>query len=582
MAEQEVLSADSALALPSIQTVQTVLGADKELPKAMRDALMQAITDTLKNGESTAALGAPTANHRSPEERKAAAVAQVLFSRYHFIRVHHSRHTLYYAKLPDPIPSDFSPLSLTHQPISELEFEELVTDIYLEMYHTATARNVGACTDTMKTYIREWIPKLENNVIEIAPGLYWNNDGHGITDSPTNVCLRRLFSTPEGHGGKNVLSFPASAFEEHTDVIRAQYQVTLSDLRNNEGDLPEDFEFVSTWADGDHDVYMDIMRMFATPLMKEKPFGSYLLIGNGRNGKSVCVGLAHTIFGTPNTSRVQLSDLDEWHVNLALADTMLNAPDEDEDIPLDKQSVFKTLSDHGPVDLKRMASQDPLTIQGDFMCLFPMNHLPKWSGTGAEACIRRSRIIPFNADLSSEDAKSSNFMRETFDPLTLSLFVGTILAIAEYYRTNSFPDSNVMKAQREHLEEQEASSVTYRRKLLKYFSGYTKLRFVYDDYARWAKVNDVKIQNFSEFSGVFSVFKKNRTTFTLKNGRTKQGYRIGKGDNLFYEGMYIPEADRTIEVIHERNDSVVDALERVYNKDENAQCELNLGGEDDG
>ena len=77
---------------------------------------------------------------------------------------------------------------------------------------------------------------------------------------------------------------------------------------------------------------MDIMRSVAYCFVKKKPVGSYILVGLRRNGKSSFVGLLHTIFGRENTSDVRLSQLGDPHYVNKLKYTMMNAPDEEDEI----------------------------------------------------------------------------------------------------------------------------------------------------------------------------------------------------------------------------------------------------------
>lgn len=542
--------------LQTSPAIQGMSALASQCPKDFQGQFSQLLQLYMEGKSITAALRG--------NQQIADAVQKEFLSRYDAFIMRYSD-AIYVRPLQDgkPIVGD-----LTYKRLEPQDIEKIVTSIYHDKARTINGGQIDAIIDSLSKAIRvkrEEV-QLDNSLIEITPNMFWDGKTGGLSSEPNGACARKLFDT--AMDGKNIVKYPPHAFDEYEGKIKSYMKCVYQELEESDGDLREDprLDFVSTWANHDHETYLDILRMFASNFMEPKPFGVYMLIGEGRNGKSVCIGLLHTLFGTRNTTRIQLKQLGEWHYNLEFANTLLNAPDEEENKVIEDQALFKSLADHGEVKLARMARQDALTVQGDFMIVIPMNHTPKWPKDGAEACIRRTRIIAFNADLSKEDAKPVDFARETFTPKRMAYLLGVSLAIAKYYLTHPFPDSVAMKQERALLEEEMVSGKVYREKLQKYFNGYKK-RELLEDYHLWCKARHLQPQGDNSFKRLFHQFERRATKFATSSAKYEQGYRMSAGRNLLYGGYEVPEfMGRTVAECHEMGWSVVAILENEYDE----------------
>lgn len=541
--------------LESSPQIQGIAALAKTLPKNLQtefDSFLQ----TISQGQSVSAT--VTGNKKIADEvqKEFIATHDAFLMRY--------SEEIYARPLVEGKPVDGQ---MTFQHLEAQDLEKEVTRIYLKKTHTVDGQQIENIIKSLKKVIRlkrEEV-QLDNSLIEITPGLFWDGKDGTFSDAPTGLCARRLFDTKMG--GKNVVKYEPGAFDEYADNIVQYADAVESEMLESDGDLREDprLDFISTWSDGNHETYMDILRMFASNFMEPKPFGVYMLVGEGRNGKSVCIGLLHTIFGTSNTTRIQIKQLGEWHYNLEFANTLLNAPDEEENKIIEDQALFKSLADHGEVKLARMARQDALTVRGDFMIIVPMNHTPKWPKDGAEACIRRTRIIAFNADLSKEDAKPVDFAKETFTPKRVAFLLGTVLGVARYYLSHQFPDSSAMVEERKALEEEMVSGKAYRERLQKYFNGY-KIRELEKDYKLWCEAKQLPQQPSRSFKRLFQKYNvRGDTNFSVSSSKTKKGIRMSPGKNLLYNDFVVPEFNNvTVKQCHDRGFSVVAMLDNEY------------------
>lgn len=445
-----------------------------------------------------------------------------------------------------------------YERLTDHKLDTIVRDIYISGFGSAEPKELKDAAEMVKRLTVEEVEDLNNDLWYVTPRVYWDTNLGELTDKPRGYCFRKLFNT--NYTDKHTVKIPEFN-EDQERVLMDTYHEVLDQL--NKGVFDERYEFIRTWANGSHDVYMDIMRSIAYCFVKKKPVGSYILVGLRRNGKSSFVGLLHTIFGRENTSDVRLSQLGDPHYVNKLKYTMMNAPDEEDEKAIDAQASFKTIADHGLLTLSVMRSNEPVQVPCNFMCFYPMNHIPDWKGTGAAACMKRSLIIPFYADLSRFDKKNYDFAKETFTADFMCEFMGSVFAYANYYSRHELEFSGTMTSEQETLEEEVDSAVTYRKEFEKYFDGFDTLKTLYQDYINWCKAQDLTISQRAEFKFVFREYFMYRTTIRMKDKLIK-GYRIPNvNHSFFHANAYFNEVGG-VEWLHEHNASVVERLDMYF------------------
>lgn len=445
-----------------------------------------------------------------------------------------------------------------YERLTDHKLDTIVRDIYISGFGSAEPKELKDAAEMVKRLTVEEVEDLNNDLWYVTPRVYWDTNLGELTDKPRGYCFRKLFNT--NYTDKHTVKIPEFN-EDQERVLMDTYHEVLDQL--NKGVFDERYEFIRTWANGNHDVYMDIMRSIAYCFVKKKPVGSYILVGLRRNGKSSFVGLLHTIFGRENTSDVRLSQLGDPHYVNKLKYTMMNAPDEEDEKAIDAQASFKTIADHGLLTLSVMRSNEPVQVPCNFMCFYPMNHIPDWKGTGAAACMKRSLIIPFYADLSRFDKKNYDFAKETFTADFMCEFMGSVFAYANYYSRHELEFSGTMTSEQETLEEEVDSAVTYRKEFEKYFDGFENMKLLYQDYINWCKAQDLTISQRSEFKFVFREYSSNRTTVTV-NGHLLKVYRLSQPNHhILRSGIRFKEVG-SLDALHERNASMVERLDMYF------------------
>lgn len=408
-------------------------------------------------------------------------------------------------------------------------------------------KRVKDAAEMVKMYAKERMDAISRRYIAVAPQVYWDAEEGRLTDSPTQPVFYRLFdSDVETAHIRKVPEFSA----EQIATLKSDFERILAYQEEHDGDLPEEFSFVQLWANYSHDLYVDIMKASASVFMKRKPMGAFMPVGLKRNGKTAWSNdFMKTMLGLNNTSSVQLASLGNPHQTNKLQWTLYNAPDEEREIPSQYIEEFKTICDHGYLDMDRYYSQDPIPIFCDFICVCPMNSDPEWEAKGTAPLIQRSLVMPFTHDFKKEDPNPIPFPERTFTAEMFSHMLGTLFAIAAYYRTRPMGFSQIMESYRTVLEEGASSHVTYYEHFIAFFDGFQSLKQIEDDYKIWCRSSahectPAALGQLRLAFGEFLKDNKSRTTASI-NGVKAKVRRITRPngipliDKARYKGMRI-------------------------------------------
>lgn len=408
-------------------------------------------------------------------------------------------------------------------------------------------RRVKEAVEMVKAYAKEKMDTISRRYIAVAPELYWDTELGSLTDAPKQPVFYRLFDTDvETNHIRKVPPFT----EAQLETLRGEFERILRYQEEHDGDLPEDFEFVQLWANFSHDLYVDIMKASAAVFMRRKPMGAFMPVGTMRNGKTAWSNdFMKTMVGLNNTSAVQLANLGNPHQAKKLQWTLYNAPDEEREIPSRFIEEFKTICDHGHLDMDKFFSQDPIPIHCDFVCVCPMNSAPEWQAKGTAPLMRRSLVMPFTHDFAKEDANPVPFPERTFTAEMFSHMLGHLFAIAAYYRNREMKFSYIMESYRETLEEEASSHILYYQHFIAFFDGFQSLKQLYDDYKLWCASTAHECQPVSQGQlklvfGEFFKDSKNRSNASI-NGVKAKVLRIARPgcqpmvDKAYYKGRRV-------------------------------------------
>lgn len=556
------------------------------------------------NSKPTLEEGAPTKN-----EKQERSVCETILREMDFLKVTALRSNgVFYKEKNTPL----------YKRLTDDKTEDFIKEAFARLYRRRpSASKIKQFGETLMSWVDNKIERIRSDYIMIGNDLFWSvEDQKIITELPDGVtCMRRLFDTPKGKRGsdgivnvefdKDEESYEQTCMIPNWHLLRKHLEKNNGriNVKTLEDDCPmygidkQPLNAFWLWANEDEDMFNDLLMATSCNFMRVKPKGAFILIGDTRNGKSTFINLLHTQFGQNNTSEVTLAGLDDPHLNMKLMGSMLNAPDEEEEGKggevLRAQAKFKSLAMHKPIPLPVYYSQDPQLVPTDFMSYHPMNALPQWKGTGAEACFKRSMILMFDHDFSKEDNNGREFEKETYTEQFFSLLLPVEFAFAKYYDDKPFELSKKQKQRKANIESDVDNMTAYLNRFLSYFpGGYETTKLVYTDYKLWCDAQGYNYAKFGEFSNKLKLKGKNAgpSKLTLENGDRIPIVRLAKGKEVFHRKAKIAAfGGHTVEYIMTDDDgfnskhphkatSVIDELEVRLNAE--LKNELVEGNED--
>lgn len=489
---------------------------------------------------------------QTPTSRKANRVIEVLKEKVQFVRVEGlgPKGTIYYRMNDTDV----------YTKLTERSRSEMIKGAYKELYrHYPLSNDIDVYGDTLEDSVDESVDYLDDSIIKISGNKYWDRDSGTTIEGYDGDCFCQLFS----NRSRNIDRVQVDINDIDAERLESEIERTYKYIEAHDGmyipyDLrPEDDKYKTygtiggmftqdqplnafwVWANEDLDKFNDLLKAVAANFMRVKPKGAFILIGRTRNGKSSFVQMLHTLFGKRNTSELKLTELESHHKNMRLLGSLLNAPDEEDEGKgkevLKAQALFKSISTHAPITIPVLYSQEPQDVPTNFMCYFPMNDTPQWKGTGAEACMRRSFILSFDADLSKYDNNTRDFEKETYTADFYSKLLPIILAFAKYYNEHPFKLSDTQKKNQQLINEEVDNVSVYLNEFQKYFpGGYASVGLIWDDYKCWCESRGLLWKGKQDFSRKLKVIGGKPSKFTVGN-EVINITRIEKSGAVFHD-----------------------------------------------
>ena len=297
----------------------------------------------------------------------------------------------------------------------------LCANVYIEAGVPLLEKDVNSCAYTLLRVVktRRHVDEVDKGYVAIFGGLVFDKESGTILDESQlpndSKVFFKMFDTPS----PSIKIPKITGFtDDDKDTVIKYYHKAFDSLVTSGDISEEEFQFISAWANYDHSTYMDLLKTFASPLLKTLPRVCIFLVGTGTNGKSACVNLVHTVYGETNTTRNKIAETGDWHKALSLKYTLVNCPDEDSlnfdaaKKMRDPITDFKTFAAHEKIEINKMREQTPITIKCDFMSIIPMNHMVDWTKEeDAGPLVKRSMVINFDNDL---EVDQNVDMREDF------------------------------------------------------------------------------------------------------------------------------------------------------------------------
>jgi putative DNA primase/helicase len=257
-----------------------------------------------------------------------------------------------------------------------------------------------------------------------------------------------------------------------------------------------------------------LLQMIGYTLMSHSQHEKFImLIGNGANGKSVCLAVLEALCGTENIAGVQPSQFDRTFQRAELHNKLANIVTELSEGEKLADAELKSITSGEPVTVERK-HKDPFVMRPYSTCWFGTNHMPK-TNDFSEALFRRAVIITFNRTFQPHE-QNTDLKKDLIQELPGILN----LALGAYARaiTHGF---TIPKSSRQASKDWKAET----DQVAKFVSdvcttisdGVTPTATLYNSYLKWCNLNQM------------------RNTLTIKSfstRMTKLGYYRSKSGNV--------------------------------------------------
>lgn len=332
---------------------------------------------------------------------------------------------------------------------------------------------------------------IDRRYIWIVGDYCWDKVTADIYKSDELPAGARVFARMFDTDSEDEEVFKIPEFDEsQIAVMRATFRV----LKNKPYEEWEDqyhYQCFKDWSMNRPDVEFGMFTVLALPFMNKLPRGSIFNVGEGHNGKSVLVGLAASILGKNNTTFVSGNNLSSWDNLVDLQTTFFNCPSETKvDFLKDDTDTFKSLSAHETIAMRKKFGDASVPVVGDFPMVFNLNKLPDF-GSDASAILSRMFVNDFDCDFEATGKAVKDYARKTFfkDDYVLPELVGMIFAFAHYYNSDEHPwtPKAPMIERREAIRETATPHSRYLYWFLKFFSGFSKISALKDDYVKFGR-----------------------------------------------------------------------------------------------
>lgn len=273
-----------------------------------------------------------------------------------------------------------------------------------------------------------------------------------------------------------------------------------------------------TIADDDLEIVQLFTEIFGYLLFKQNFLDkSFLLVGNGGNGKSTLLNMMANFVGEENVSSVSLPGLSE-RFNLAeLHNKLLNAGD---DIPIQSikdASNFKKLSTGERITAERKG-QDPFQFRNYAKLVFSANAIPRWF-ENSNGIFDRLVLVPLNAQLRN-NPKRDLFLEQkvTTDEARSHILNLAIKALGQLLHRRKFTIPALSSQKMEEFKEDNDPLLGFLSEVSIHERVVSE---VYVDYQNWCEFEGYK----------FPLRRKDFINKILENGFEKKKIRNDNYDN---------------------------------------------------
>lgn len=223
---------------------------------------------------------------------------------------------------------------------------------------------------------------------------------------------------------------------------------------------------------------------------------SFILVGNGSNGKSMFLETIRRLIGDENCSSLALEDLSDKFRTAEIVGKMLNIGDDSGHSLLENTAIFKKLVTGDSMTLERKGQQ-PFKFANTAKMIFAANTLPPTTDK-SDGFFRRCVIIPFeNTFRPTDDDYDPALLYKVTTPDAKSYLLNLALSGLQKLRDNQyFDETDDSKMLLKQYVENNNSVLVWKQQTNKMFNNDAE---AYTSYVMFCTANGYKPINIGKF-----------------------------------------------------------------------------------
>lgn len=181
---------------------------------------------------------------------------------------------------------------------------------------------------------------------------------------------------------------------------------------------------------------------------------TFILTGNGSNGKSSYLKLIMKLVGEENKAALDLKELDQRFKTAELFGKLVNIGDDISKGYIKESSTWKKLSTGEPLNVERKG-KDPFDFRNYAKLIFSANEMPRINDY-TDGLSRRLLIIPFNAKFSPKDPDYDPFIERKLSSSESMQYVLNLAlkGLKRLLENNGFTKSKAVEKELESYQEE--------------------------------------------------------------------------------------------------------------------------------
>ncbi|ADR35085.1 phage/plasmid primase, P4 family [Sulfuricurvum kujiense DSM 16994] len=244
-----------------------------------------------------------------------------------------------------------------------------------------------------------------------------------------------------------------------------------------------------------------------------------LLLGDGRNGKSVLIKTLMKFVGEDNTSNVELQELSNPNRTVTMDGKLLNVGSDSSDKNFDS-SQFKRAISNEPITGRRLY-HDAYVIKDLPKFVFAMNNLPLSQGDTSFGLLRRLKIIKFDKIIAEHEI--DRYLDKKIEKELSGILNLAIEGLRRLIKQGGFTESDAINKAVKSYEDEinmvkrfiEDVSIAHSEK------GYMSNQQLYETFVEWCKDEGIKVPSKS-----FLLKKLRSSGFAPYKNNAVKGFRV--------------------------------------------------------